>query len=104
MDTNLAIGPVIHGIPTQPVSVFQSAEDAFDLLLTGVAGHDLFRTPVHAISQQHGPPQALSQELREGGGIKVKLQMPATVVLFQLIANELGQEGGGQPAPNLALG
>jgi hypothetical protein len=66
VDANLAIGPVIYGIPAQPVTILQSAEDAFDLLLTGVAGHDWFRTPVHTVGQQHGPSQALIQQLREG--------------------------------------
>src|SRR5215831_2469839 len=37
MNTDLAVGPVIHGPPPEPVPVFQTAENLLDLLLTGVS-------------------------------------------------------------------
>jgi hypothetical protein len=36
VDADLAIGPVIHGAPLEPVALLQSAEDAFDRLLSDV--------------------------------------------------------------------
>jgi hypothetical protein len=47
-------------------------------------------------------PQALIEQLRQGGRIEVELQMPISVALFQLIANQLGSEGCRQPALDLA--
>jgi hypothetical protein len=95
---NLAIGPVIYGIPAQPLAIFQAAEYALDGLLTAIAGHDLFCAPIHAAGQQHGAPQTLIEQLRKSRGIEVKLQAPATVLLF-----EFGHKRSGQPTPNLAL-
>jgi hypothetical protein len=88
----LRSGPVIHRIPTRPLSILESAERAFDVLLTGITGDHLLGTPVHAVGQQHGAPQALIEQLRQGGRIEVELQMPMpmSVALFQLIANQLG--------------
>jgi hypothetical protein len=40
MDANLAAGPLMHRSPSEPLSVSQTAEDALDLLLAGVAGHE----------------------------------------------------------------
>jgi len=37
MDANLAIGPVIHRSPSQPVAVLQAAKDSLDFLLAGMA-------------------------------------------------------------------
>jgi hypothetical protein len=56
MDANLAVGPVMHRSPSEPLSVFQAAEDALDLLLAGITDHHLFRRPVHAVGEQHGSP------------------------------------------------
>src|SRR5437016_5918542 len=53
MDADLAVGPVMQRSPTQPLSVFQAAEDALDLLLAGITGHHLFRRPVQAVGEQH---------------------------------------------------
>jgi hypothetical protein len=59
-------------------------------LLTGITGDHLLGAPVHAVGQQHGAPQALIEQVRQGGRIEVELQMPMSVALFQLIANQLG--------------
>src|SRR5438132_741359 len=53
MDADLAVGPVMHWSPTEPLSVFQAAEDALDLLLAVITGYNLFRRPVHAVGEQH---------------------------------------------------
>ena len=34
VNADLAVGPVVHGPPAQPVTVLQATEDLFDLLLT----------------------------------------------------------------------
>ena len=52
----------------------------------------MFRAPIHAVGQRYGATQALIELLRERRGIEVKLQTPATVLRFELIANELGQK------------
>jgi hypothetical protein len=57
------------------------------LLLAGVAGDHLFGGPVHTVGKEHGPSQALSEELLKGGGIEVKLQSPAAVALYELVAD-----------------
>ena len=49
MHANLAIRPVMHPSPAQPLSILESAEDSLDGLLTGVSRSYLFRRPVHAI-------------------------------------------------------
>jgi hypothetical protein len=54
MDADLAVGPMMPRSPSEPLSVFQAAEDALDLLLAGITGHNLFRCPVHAVGEQHG--------------------------------------------------
>jgi hypothetical protein len=51
MDADLAVGPVMHGPPAQPLSILESAEDFLDGLLAGVSRRYLFRRPVHAIGE-----------------------------------------------------
>jgi hypothetical protein len=93
VNTNLAIGPVMHRFATQPVSRFGSAEHALDnRLLPRVARHPLFGAPVHAVGKQNGPTQALIQQRGKSCGIEVKLQVPAAGMFFELIANQFGQE------------
>ena len=89
---NSAIRSVMHGIPTEPVSIFQSAEHAFDRLLTRVAGHHVFGAPVQVVGEQNRSPQALLEQLGKSRGIKVELQAPAIGMFFQLIAEEFSQE------------
>src|SRR5919204_6964567 len=49
MDANLAIGPVIHRSPPQPVSLFEAAKHSLDFLLAGVAHSHLLGGPMRAI-------------------------------------------------------
>ena len=51
VNPDLAVGPVIHGTPSEPVPVFQAAENLLDLLLTRISVDDLFSSPFHAIGQ-----------------------------------------------------
>ena len=46
VNANLAIGPVVHRAPTEPVAIFESAEDLLDPLLAGIGGNDLFSRPI----------------------------------------------------------
>src|SRR5439155_6178314 len=73
MDADLAVGPVMHRSPTQPLSVFQAAEDALDLLLAGITGHHLFRRPVQAVGEQHGSAQTTTEQALKRGLIEIKL-------------------------------
>jgi hypothetical protein len=63
-------GLLVHGTPIQPAAIFQSEEDALDLLLARVCGDDLFGGPVQAVGEQHGAPQALSEEMLKGRRIR----------------------------------
>ena len=92
MDANLAIGPVIHGSPAQPVSILQSPKDSLDILLTGVAQGHLLGGPIHTVGEQHRAAQTVLDESLPGDGIKVKLEPPLTLVRFELIANQLLEE------------
>src|SRR3954469_7914419 len=92
VDANLAIGPVIHRSPTQPVSVFETAKNSLDFLLAGIAEGYLLSGPTHAIGEQHGAPQAMIHEPRPGSGIEIKLQPPLSIMGFDLITNQLFQE------------
>src|SRR5207302_9826538 len=87
MDANLAIGPVIHRSPSQPVSILEAAKDALDFLLAGIAHGHLFSGPVHTIGEQHSATQTMIDEPLPGSGIEIKLQPPLTITRFDLIAN-----------------
>src|SRR5580704_8729188 len=51
MNADLAVGPVVHRSPAQPLSILESAEDSLDGLLAGVSCCHLLRCPVHAIGE-----------------------------------------------------
>src|SRR5215469_13254135 len=87
MDANLAIGPVIHRSPSQPVAVLESAKDSLDFLLARIAKSHLLGGPVHAIAEQHGTAQAMIDEPLPSRSVKFKLQPPPTLRGFDLIAN-----------------
>src|SRR5664279_4658459 len=95
VDTNLAVGPVIHRPPAQPVSIFESAKDPLDFLLAGIAEGDLPGAPIQAIGEQHGAPQAMIHETLPGSGIEIKLQPPLTLPGFDLITDQLLQKLSG---------
>src|ERR1700674_844925 len=92
MDTNFAIGPVVHQPPSQPVSILEAAKDSLDFLLAGIADGYLLGAPVHAIGEQHGATQTLIHESLPGSGIEIKLQPPPTITGFELITDQLLQE------------
>src|SRR5215469_4904137 len=96
MDTNLAIGPVKHRPPPQPVAILEAAKDSLDFLLARIAHGDLFGGPVHPIGEQHGATQTMIDEPLPGGGVKFKLQPPPTVLGFDLVANQFLQELAGE--------
>src|SRR5438445_13793641 len=102
MDADLAVGPVMQRFPSQPLSVFQAAEDTLDLLLASITGHHLFRRPVQAAGEQHGAAYTTTEEALKRGLIEIKLELPLAVARFQLIANYVPQELPGQPPLNLA--
>src|SRR5215469_10241409 len=92
MDADLAIGPVIHRPPSQPVSVFEAAEDSLDFLLARIAHGHLLGAPIQAIGEQHGAPQSMIDEPLPGSAIECQLQPPLTITGFDLIANEFFQK------------
>ena len=49
---DLAVVPVMHRDPVQPVAVLQAAKHHFNALLTGVTCDDLFSRPVPTIGQE----------------------------------------------------
>ena len=49
MNPDLAVGPMIHGSPAQPVPIFQAAEYLLNLLLTRIRCHHLLSGPVGSI-------------------------------------------------------
>ena len=51
VNADLAVGPVIHRTPPQPVPIFEAAEDLLDLLLARECSHDLFSGPIRTIRQ-----------------------------------------------------
>ncbi len=73
VDANLAVGPVIHRSPAEPVSVFEAAKNFLDFLLPGIAEGYLLSGPIHAIGEQHGAAQAMIHEPLPGSGIEIKL-------------------------------
>jgi hypothetical protein len=73
VNVDLGVGPVIHRTPTEPVAIFKAAENLLDLLLTRLTGRNLFGCPVHAIGQQQGAAQAMSEEFLESGMIEIEL-------------------------------
>ena len=87
MDANLAIRPVIHRSPSEPVSLLEAAKDPFDFLLAGIAHGYLLGGPIYTISEQHGATQTMIDEPLPGSGIEIKLQPPLTITGFDLIAN-----------------
>ena len=89
---DLAVGPMMHGTPAQPLPIFETAKDLLYLLLTRVGGSDLLGAPVHAIGEQHGSAQPVSHQAQPGGVIKIELEMPMPVPEVQLVAEQLGQE------------
>src|SRR2546427_9182177 len=101
MHTNLAISPVIHGTPAEPVSILYAAEHFFDLLLARVAGDHFLSGPVHAIGEQHSAAQSIGEQALQPAAVKVELHLKVVVPLFQLIVNQLRHEGIGKPALDL---
>src|SRR6516225_11456279 len=59
MDANLAIGPVIHRSPSQPVAVLEPAKDSLDFLLAGIAHSDLLCGPIHPVGKQDRATQTM---------------------------------------------
>src|SRR2546421_12485025 len=86
MDANLAIGPVIHRSPSQPVSILEAAKDALDFLLSGIAHGHLFSGPVHTIGEQHSATRTMIDERLPGIAIEIKWQRPLTITSSQPIA------------------
>jgi hypothetical protein len=102
IDADLAVGPVMHGPPAQPLSVLESAEDSSDGLLTGISRRYLFRRPVHAIGEQNRAAEAMCQQALPGSDVEVELEMPVTLALLQFVVDYVGQELAGEPALYLA--
>src|SRR4051794_52983 len=65
VDANLAIGPVIHRSPTQPVSVFETAKNSLDFLLAGAFGLQPHRTESFKLS----PDPLLIEKVRDIVGL-----------------------------------
>ena len=61
VDPDLAVGPVIHGTPAEPVPIFEATEHLLDLLLAPIPGHHLLGGPFGAIGHEHGAPEAMRQ-------------------------------------------
>src|SRR6266700_8302966 len=101
MDAKLAVGPVVHGSPAQPVSLLESPKHALHGLLAAVGSHHLLGSPVQAVGQQRSSAQPPAEKPVEGRLIEVELEAPAALFLAQLITNEPGQELARQPALNL---
>src|ERR1019366_9606897 len=101
MDADLAVGPMMHRSPAQPVAVLQAAEHSFNALLTGVSGDDLFGRPVAAIGQEYGSSQAVRQQLLECLVVEVELQLPAAVAQLEIVAHYLAEEVCREPAGDL---
>src|SRR2546428_230260 len=87
MDANLAIRPVIHRSPSQPVSILEAAKDSLYFLLAGIAHGHLFGGPVHTIGEQHSAAQTMIDEPLPGSGIEIKLQPPPTITRCDLVTN-----------------
>ena len=81
--------------------IFSWNEYAFDLLLAGVTGHDLFGGPVHVAGEQHGAAETLRPQLLERLVVDFKGQMPAVVSQFQSVVEHLANERVQQPAMDL---
>src|SRR5207244_8173122 len=96
VDADLAVGPVMHRSPTEPLSVFQAAEDALHLLLAGITGHHLFRGPVQAVGEQHRAAYTTTEQALNSGLIEIKLETPWVVERCQLIVNYVMVELSGQ--------
>ena len=92
MDANLAIGPVIHRSPSQPVAILESSKNLLDVLLTGIGGDHLLCRPIEAVGDQYGSPQSLRHQSFQGLVVEVELQMPAAVALLQRVADEFTHE------------
>ena len=87
MDANLAIGPVIHGSPSQPVAVLEAAKDSLHFLLARIAHGHLLGGPVQAIGEQHGAAQAMIDKPLPCRSVEFKLQPPAAILGFDLIGD-----------------
>jgi len=88
VDANLAVGPVIHRSPAQPVAVLEAAKDSLDFLLPGIAHSDWLCAPIHPVGEQHRATQTMIDEPLPGSSVEFKLQPPVTIILgFDLIAN-----------------
>src|ERR671919_85732 len=82
MDANLAVGPVIHRSPAQPVAIFEAAKDSLDFLLAGIAHGDLLGGPVHTVGEQHGATETMVDKPLPGSGVEVELQPPSAITEF----------------------
>src|SRR6266478_799829 len=92
VDADLAISPVMHRSPAQPVSIFETAKNPLNFLLAGIPDGNLLGGPVHSIGEQHGAPQAMIHEPLPGSRIEIKLEPPLTIMGFDLITNQLLQK------------
>src|SRR5271157_4704646 len=100
---DLAVGPVIQGLPVEPVAFLEAPENLLDRLLAGVGGHDLLGGPIEAVGDQQGAAQAMHHQFLEGGVIDLKHQASSAGFVQNLIVDQLGEEGGREPAVNLGL-
>ena len=94
MHADLAVGPVKHGPPQQPLAIFQAAENLFDLLLAGVGGGDVARRPVLTSGQQERAAEPVTDQMLVRHGVEVELRAPTTLDQFQFVADQVGQKGG----------
>jgi hypothetical protein len=62
VDANLAVGPVIHWSPVQPVAIFEAAQDLVDFWLSGIAAGDLLGAAIHSIGEQYSATEAVIDE------------------------------------------
>ena len=92
MDANLAIRPVVHGSPAEPLSILESAEDSLDGLLAGVSSRYLFRRPVHAIGEQNRAAETMRQQALPGSTIEVELELPTAVALLEVVVDYIRQK------------
>src|SRR5205807_1092278 len=91
VDANLAIRPVIHWPPAQPVSIFGAAKDPRFLAGRNSRGR-LARQSIHAIGEEDGASEAMIHEPLPGSSIEIKLQAPLPITGFDLITDQLLQK------------
>ena len=95
---DLAVGPVVHRAPAEPVAILESPKDLLDVLRAAVGGDHLFGRPRQAVGDQDGASEPFREDPLEAALIEVKLEPAVAGLTAPLPVDEFRQKVRGEPA------